>query len=89
MTWNNQTIVDLKREFLDTNGIKQTTNIHVNKVNEEETFFTKGNVLCETTSVKKKFEKALADLNICSQKGLVEKFDNTIGGKYCINAFWW
>ena len=87
MTWKNQTIVDLKREFLDTNGIKQTTNIHVNKVNEEETFFAKGNVQCETSSVKEKFEKALADLNICSQKGLVEKFDNTIGGNTVLMPF--
>lgn len=87
MTWNNQTIVNLKREFLDTNGIKQTTDIHVGKVNEEETFFTKGNVPCETTSVKEKFEKALSDLNICSQKGLVEKFDNTIGGNTVLMPF--
>ena len=87
MTWNNQTIVNLKREFLDTNGIKQTTDIHISKVNEEETFFTKGNVTCETTSLKEKFDKALADLNICSQKGLVEKFDNTIGGNTVLMPF--
>ena len=87
MTWKDQTIVNLKREFLDTNGIKQTTDIYVNKVNEEETFFTKDNVSCESSSMKQKFEKALADLNICSQKGLVEKFDNTIGGNTVLMPF--
>ncbi len=87
MTWKGQTIVDLKRAFLDTNGIKQTTNIEINKINEEETFFTNGNVECKSDSVKEKFEKALSDLNICSQKGLVEKFDNTIGGNTVLMPF--
>ena len=87
MTWNNQTIVNLKREFLDTNGVKQTTDIHVNKVQEDKTFFNDGNVECEVPSIKEKFEKVLADLNICSQKGLVEKFDNTIGGNTVLMPF--
>ena len=87
MIWKGQTVVNLKRAFLDTNGIKQTTNIHVNKVNEEVTFFTTDNVLCGTKSLKKKFEKVLSDLNICSQKGLVEKFDNTIGGNTVLMPF--
>ena len=71
MTWNNQTIVNLKRAFLDTNGVKQTTNIHVNKVDEDKTYFENGNVNCEANTIKGKFEKALSDLNICSQNGLV------------------
>ena len=87
MTWNNQTIVNLKREFLDTNGVKQTTDIHVNKVQEDKTFFNDGNVECEVPSIKEKFEKVLADLNLCSQKGLVEKFDNTIGGNTVLMPF--
>ena len=87
MTWNNQTIVNLKREFLDTNGVKQTTNIYVNKVDEENTYFQNGNVECEASSIKEKFEKALSDLNICSQKGLVEKFDNSIGGNTVLMPF--
>lgn len=87
MTWNNQTIVNLKREFLDTNGVKQTTDIYVNKVDEENTYFQNGNVECEASSIKEKFEKALSDLNICSQKGLVEKFDNSIGGNTVLMPF--
>ena len=87
MTWNNQTIVNLKRAFLDTNGVKQTTDIHVNKVDEKETYFEKKNVSCESKTIKEKFKKALGDLNICSQKGLVEKFDNTIGGNTVLMPF--
>lgn len=87
MTWNNQTIVNLKREFLDTNGVKQTTDIYVNKVDEENTYFQNDNVECEALSIKEKFEKALSDLNICSQKGLVEKFDNSIGGNTVLMPF--
>ena len=87
MTWNNQTIVNLNRAFLDTNGVKQTTDIHVNKVDETETYFKNGNVSCESKTIKEKFEKALTDLNICSQKGLVEKFDNTIGGNTVLMPF--
>ena len=87
MTWNNQTIVNLKRAFLDTNGVKQTTNIHVNKVDEDKTYFENGNVNCESNTIKERFEKALSDLNICSQKGLVEKFDNTIGANTVLMPF--
>ena len=87
MTWNNQLIVNLKRNFLDTNGVKQKTDIHVGKVNETETYFKNGNVSCEAYTIKERFEKALSDLNICSQKGLVEKFDNTIGGNTVLMPF--
>ena len=87
MTWNNQTIVNLKRAFLDTNGVKQTTNIHVNKVDEDKTYFENGNINCESNTIKERFEKALSDLNICSQKGLVEKFDNTIGANTVLMPF--
>ena len=60
MTWKGQTIVDLNREFLDTNGVKQTTDIHVNKVNEEETFFTKGTCFnVESNSIESKNLKKL------------------------------
>jgi len=79
--WNGQTIVNISREFLDTNGVKQTTDIHVTKVDEEETFFSKNEILedMNSSSMKEKFLKVMSDLNVCSQKGLVDKFDSTIG----------
>ena len=79
MFWNGKAIVDLNRAFLDTNGKKQQTDIHVPKVDEENTFFNTGKIKVEGETISDKFDSVLKDLNVCSQKGLVEKFDNTIG----------
>ena len=79
MFWNGKAIVDLNRAFLDTNGKKQQTDIHVPKVDEENTFFNTGKIKVEGETISDKFDSVLKDLNACSQKGLVEKFDNTIG----------
>ena len=79
MFWNGKAIVDLNRAFLDTNGKKQQTNIHVPKVDEENTFFNNGKIKADGETISDKFDSVLSDLNICSQKGIVEKFDNTIG----------
>ncbi|MGL5695097.1 MAG: phosphoribosylformylglycinamidine synthase [Peptostreptococcaceae bacterium] len=98
MFWNEETIVDIKREFLDTNGVKQTTKVHVDKVDEENTFFNvnKSNesymqvddvAIAKEVSISDRFTDVLADLNVCSQKGLVEKFDNTIGSGTVIMPF--
>lgn len=87
MFWNGKTIVDLNRAFLDTNGKKQQTDIHVTKVDEENTFFNNGKVKVEGETISDKFESVLSDLNVCSQKGLVEKFDNTIGSNTVLLPF--
>ncbi|MEG0843506.1 MAG: phosphoribosylformylglycinamidine synthase [Romboutsia sp.] len=85
MFWNGEAIVNVNREFLDTNGVKQTTKVHVAKVDEEKTFFDRG--LSKESSIKDKFIEVLSDLNVCSQKGLVEKFDNTIGSNTVLMPF--
>lgn len=85
--WNGKAIVDLKRAFLDTNGAKQSTDVKVEAVDEENTFFKNRDVVAGASTLNEKFEKALADLNVCSQKGLVEKFDNTIGGNTVVMPF--
>ena len=87
MFWNGKTIVDLNRAFLDTNGKKQQTDIHVTKVDEENTFFNTGKLKVEGETISDKFDSVLKDLNICSQKGLVEKFDNTIGSNTVLLPF--
>lgn len=89
MFWNGKAIVDINREFLDTNGVKQTTNVHVAKVDEENTFFASNEIVkdVKSASMKDKFTKVLSDLNVCSQKGLVEMFDNTIGGNTVLMPF--
>ena len=76
MNWRGKTIVDLSRAFLDTNGAHQETDVYVEIPNKE------GNVLdraSDVGDVKKKWLDTLSDLNTCSQKGLVEMFDGSIG----------
>ena len=75
MNWRGKTIVDLSRAFLDTNGAHQETDVFVDIPNKE------GNVLdrAKVCDVKERWLKTLADLNTCSQKGLVEMFDGSIG----------
>lgn len=73
MFWNGKVIVNMSREFIDTNGVKQTTKVHVDKVNEENTFF--GSKVeereCELAldaNIKDKFIEVMSDLNVCSKK---------------------
>ena len=87
MFWNGKAIVDLNRAFLDTNGKKQQTDIYVPKVDEENTFFNTGKIKVEGETISDKFDSVLKDLNVCSQKGLVEKFDNTIGSNTVLLPF--
>ena len=75
MTWRGKTICDISRDFLNTNGAAKTTKIHVTLPDEKASPFTQ-----ETAgSVAENWLKTLSSLNVCSQKGLVERFDSTIG----------
>ncbi|MBE6840764.1 MAG: phosphoribosylformylglycinamidine synthase [Ruminococcus sp.] len=71
MNWNGNTIVDLSREFLNSNGASKYTDIVI----EEPTNESK----VEVTDCADSWTELMANLNVCSQKGLVEKFDSTIG----------
>ncbi len=75
MVWRDKEIVNIKRAFLDTNGAHQETSVLVDMPEESENYFTRPQV----DDVKEKWLETLADLNVCSQKGLVEKFDGSIG----------
>ena len=75
LEWRGKEIVNLSRAFLDTNGAHQETSVYVEMPSEENNFFKKE----EVADVKAKWLETLADLNVCSQKGLVEKFDGSIG----------
>ncbi len=84
LSWRGQKIVDLKREFLDTNGAHQETAVKVDIPDEKENYFKKWAVpevgrLLEAGDVKGAWLALLQDLNVCSQKGLVEMFDSSIG----------
>ena len=75
LRWRGKEIVNISRAFLDTNGAHQETDVTVSMPKKEESFFATK----EVTNVKEKWLSMLADLNVCSQKGLVEMFDSSIG----------
>jgi phosphoribosylformylglycinamidine synthase len=76
MTWRGKTIVDLSREFLNTNGVKQVADVRVAAPDKDGFYFkAEGN----SVDIEKQWIDTLKDLNVCSQKGLVERFDSTIG----------
>ncbi len=77
MSWRGKTIVNLSRAFLDTNGAHQETSVEVEMPQQETAYFSKK--VEQTASVKEKWLNTLQDLNVCSQKGLVEMFDGSIG----------
>ena len=81
MKWRDKIICDISRDFLNTNGAVKNTDIEV--------VLPKGNMTkSETvTDVKAKWLNTLSDLNVCSQKGLAEKFDSTIGAGTILMPF--
>ncbi|PYG88455.1 phosphoribosylformylglycinamidine synthase [Ruminiclostridium sufflavum DSM 19573] len=85
MTWRGNTIVDLSREFLNSNGAKQRIDIEVTAP-EEQTYFDKYNDI-DVKSITDKWIENLQNLNRCSQKGLAERFDSTIGANTVLMPF--
>ena len=75
LEWRGKEIVNISREFLDTNGAHQETSVAVDMPDENKDFFKAE----EVSDIKTMWLDTLADLNECSQKGLVEKFDGSIG----------
>ena len=87
MYWQGNKIVDLKRTFLNTNGAKQYSKVLVKAPKENENFFENHRKNMIKKSLKESFESALRNLNITSQKGLVESFDSTIGSNTVLMPF--
>ena len=84
LKWRGKEIVNISRAFLDTNGAHQETNVVVNIPSEEEAYFKKTAIpavqdALDKEDIKSAFTANLNDLNVCSQKGLVEMFDSSIG----------
>ena len=75
LSWRGKEIVNLSRAFLDTNGAHQETTVAVDIPNRQDTVLTRA----EVKDVKEQWLSVLKDLNVCSQKGLVEMFDGSIG----------
>ena len=95
LVWRGKEIVNIKRAFLDTNGAHQEATAVVTVPKKEDSYFANGgsykadrvtrkenkgtSVMNGTEGVKNTWLNVLADLNICSKKGLVEMFDSSIG----------
>ena len=75
LSWRGREIVNLSRVFLDTNGAHQETSVRVDIPNRADTILNRE----EVADVRAKWIDTLKDLNVCSQKGLVEMFDGSIG----------
>ncbi len=79
MVWNDKTIVDLSREFLNSNGAAKYTDIEI-----EEPVDAEDDVMPDTAE---SWTHLMSNLNVCSQKGLIEKFDSTIGAGTVLMPF--
>lgn len=84
LKWRGTKVVDIARAFLDTNGAHQETGVFVETPVKEDNYFHKTAVkkvaeALEQGSIKEAVLATLGDLNVCSQKGLVEMFDASIG----------
>ena len=75
LIWRGKEIVNLSRAFLNTNGAHQETDVEVEIPAHADTLFRRA----EINNVKDAWLNTLGDLNVCSQKGLVEMFDGSIG----------
>ena len=84
LTWRGKEIVNLSRAFLDTNGAHQETSVYVECPKKEDNYFEHFAIPeiekdLKKNDVKGAWLRTLSDLNVCSQKGLVEMFDASIG----------
>ncbi len=75
LEWRGKEIVNISRAFLDTNGAHQETSVLVDIPSKEDSYLKAS----KPSDVRGKWLKTLSDLNECSQKGLVERFDGSIG----------
>lgn len=82
--WKGQAIVDLSREFLDTNGVQGKSEVRVQSPDEKKRYF---DYSFKEEKIEELWLSTLKDLNICSQKGLVERFDSSIGAGTVIMPF--
>ncbi len=84
MYWRGKLIVDISREFLNTNGDVKKSNVTVTKPDYQKNYFTINN---KSEDIEKAWKDTIQDLNCCSQKGLVERFDSSIGAGTVLMPF--
>ncbi len=87
MYWRGEKIVDLSRAFLDTNGISQKADVEVEAITAPSPFNEIPEQVQGLSSIKDRWLRNLDRLNVCSQEGLGERFDGTIGRGNVIMPF--
>ena len=80
MVWNGATIVDISRDFLNSNGAEKHQNVHIQKGTVWQPQWA-------GSTFGQQMESMVGDLNICSKKGLSERFDSTIGAATVLMPF--
>ena len=83
LEWRGKEVVNISRAFLDTNGAHQETSVLVDIPSKEDSYLKSSKI----EDVRGKWLKVLSDLNECSQKGLVERFDGSIGAGSVLMPF--
>ena len=87
MQWRGDTIVDLSRDFLNTNGVTQISDAYITAPKAEEYYRNSCPAVLKVMPLEKAFEENLARLEVCSQIGLSERFDSSIGAATVIMPF--
>ncbi|MDP8033431.1 phosphoribosylformylglycinamidine synthase [Pasteurella atlantica] len=83
LTWKGTNIVDIQREFLNTNGVRQQIDITITDIDRQQPFKR----VVSGDNLQKQWEENLCDLNVASQKGLSEMFDSTVGAGTVLMPF--
>ena len=84
MTWRGETIVDISRDFLNTNGASQQQEAVVTAL-LKKSYFRRGSASAD--NFKDQWLEAISTLNTASQQGLVERFDSTVGANTVLMPF--
>ncbi len=87
MHWRGKVIVDLSREFLNTNGVTQTANAYISAPDENNCYRKKAPDILKNLDTAQAFKANLSRLEVCSQKGLCERFDASIGAATVLMPF--
>ena len=84
LTWRGKEIVNLSRAFINTNGAHQETDISVSMPDNRQSYFSGS---ANNDDIRRTWLATLSDLNVCSQKGLIEMFDSSIGAGTVLMPF--
>jgi len=87
MKWRGRVIVDLDRDFLDSHGAERRAEVEVVAPDPGNDFFKTAPALAKLADLQTAWLNALSSLNVCSQKGLVERFDSSIGAATVFSPF--